>query len=327
MACKPVKRGRAVYGSKCVTDSQKRYRDELEYNDVESNIISRLELLYKRTRKGDPVAIKEEIRFSLLASAYLTRHCAAVDRDEQRLIYKEYLAEVDDIRETRHIAAVICTGCQDDQMQCNSGGVYICAKCGCSESPRCLYTKDDFETFGPQRAPRQQTYKPINHFNDMLIHFQGKELTEIPDGVMRYVQSLATTSYPHEAIGHSQVKQMLRLGGFSKYYSSIPSILAYVFGIPAPSFTENQILQLREMFEKTQVIFANLNIDRINFLSINYLLYKFCELLEWNEYIQFIQLLKSPEKVKEHDRVWKDVCGRAGWNFKRTRAVPRCLVA
>ena len=57
---------------------------------------------------------------------------------------------------------------------------------------------------------------------------------------------------------------------------------------------------------------------RKKFLSYSYILYKFCELLELDDLLEYFPLLKSPEKLKEQDQVWKKFCGYLKWEYYPT---------
>ena len=46
--------------------------------------------------------------------------------------------------------------------------------------------------------------------------------------------------------------------------------------------------------------------------------YKFCELLGADEYLPYLPLLKSTQKLYECDKVWKQICAQLGWEFIRT---------
>ena len=152
-------RGRAKYGSKHVTDLKKVYKDEIEYNDVESNVVAKLDMFAKRQKHGDTSAFAEEVAYSLRVAPYLIRHHSAADREEQRVVYESFLADIDDVRAFRSSnPAIGCFGCREWHMLANAGGDFVCGKCGCMDPPRSLYTKVDYETCGPQRPPRQQTY-------------------------------------------------------------------------------------------------------------------------------------------------------------------------
>ena len=73
---------------------------------------------------------------------------------------------------------------------------------------------------------------------------------------------------------------------------------------------------LRMMFKDIQKPFdTHCPVERKNFLSYSYVLYKFCELLSEDEYLQYFPLLKSKEKLYQQDVIWKMICQDLKWEF------------
>jgi len=73
---------------------------------------------------------------------------------------------------------------------------------------------------------------------------------------------------------------------------------------------------LRMMFKDIQKPFdTHCPAERKNFLSYSYVLYKFCELLSEDEYLQYFPLLKSKEKLYQQDVIWKMICQDLMWEF------------
>ena len=55
--------------------------------------------------------------------------------------------------------------------------------------------------------------------------------------------------------------------------------------------------------------------DRQNFLNYYYVLYKMCELLGEDQYLDGFYMLKDPIKRMEQDEVWKKICKELNWEF------------
>ena len=74
--------------------------------------------------------------------------------------------------------------------------------------------------------------------------------------------------------------------------------------------------RLRIMFKDIQKPFDdNCPEDRKNFLSYSYVLYKFCELLDEDQYLQYFPLLKSKSKLYAQDQIWKKICDTLRWEY------------
>ena len=74
--------------------------------------------------------------------------------------------------------------------------------------------------------------------------------------------------------------------------------------------------KLRIMFKQIQIPFEKYcPKSRINFLSYSYVLHKFCELLELDDFIKCFPLLKSREKLIIQDKIWEKICFDLRWEY------------
>ena len=101
-----------------------------------------------------------------------------------------------------------------------------------------------------------------------------------------------------------------------KYYEHSSHIKSKISGIAAPSFGRNKEEMFRNMFKDIQTPFEKHRpAKRINFLSYSYVLHKFCELKELDQYLKYFPLLKSREKLRIQDKIWKNICKELHWKF------------
>ena len=54
---------------------------------------------------------------------------------------------------------------------------------------------------------------------------------------------------------------------------------------------------------------------RKNFLNYSFTLHKCFQLLDLDDFLPCFPLLKSNEKLKEQDYLWKKICNYLGWEF------------
>ena len=70
------------------------------------------------------------------------------------------------------------------------------------------------------------------------------------------------------------------------------------------------------MFKDIQIPFeTHRPPKRINFLSYSYVLHKFCELQMLDQYLKYFPLLKSREKLRIQDKIWKKICKDLRWKY------------
>lgn len=162
------------------------------------------------------------------------------------------------------------------------------------------------------------SYKRENHFNEWLSQFQAQEMTNIPDEVMDQLRAeLKKMKIKKlDEITHVKVRGLLKKLRLNKYYEHVPYITNILNGIKAPNMPQALEERLRIMFKEIQKPFdENCPSDRKNFLSYSYVLYKFCELLGEDEYLQYFPLLKSKSKLYVQDQIWKKICHTLRWEF------------
>jgi hypothetical protein len=212
-----------------------------------------------------------------------------------------------------------CMSCNVAREEISSEGILVCPKCGSEEYALVV---SDFPSFrDPPKERNNYAYKKINHLNEILNQFQAKESTIIPEEVMnevileirkRRINNIADLS-------EEDIRQILKKLGRSKYYEHRAHILSRLNGNPPPTITPEIEEKIRAMFQEIQAPFLlYCPPDRTNFLSYSYILYKFIELLELDEYKVFFPLLKSRDRLIAHDSIWEKICLYLQWEFIRS---------
>ena len=240
---------------------------------------------------------------------------------QRKDIFTDYLIEVENqnISKPRERRIEQCEAC------CSSNIVHIhdtselvCDSCGLviahliSEE---LTYREEQET---SEKVVNYSYKRENHFNEWLSQFQAQEMTTIPDEVMDQLRSeLKKMKIKKlDEITHAKIRSLLKKLRMNKYYEHVPYITNILNGIKAPNMPQELEERLRIMFKDIQKPFDdNCPTERKNFLSYSYVLYKFCELLGEDEYLQYFPLLKSKEKLYQQDVIWKKICNDLRWEY------------
>jgi hypothetical protein len=209
-----------------------------------------------------------------------------------------------------------CAGCNMAREEITSEGILVCPKCGSEEYALVV---SDFPSFrDPPKERNNYAYKKINHLNEILNQFQAKESTIIPDDVMNEVileiRKRRITNIAD--LTEEDIRQILKKLNRSKYYEHRAHILSRLNGNPPPTITPEIEEKIRAMFQDIQAPFLlYCPNDRTNFLSYSYILYKFFELLELDEYKIYFPLLKSRDRLIAHDQIWKKICDYLQWEF------------
>ena len=213
----------------------------------------------------------------------------------------------------------LCDHCGNEMSMCLNEANLTCAKCGHQEF--ILVDSDKPSYKDPPREVCYYAYKKINHFNEWLAQFQAKESTEIPsdiyDEILVQLKKERITNMG--ALKPTKLREILRKMKCSKYYEHIPHIINRLNGQNAPFMSREDEEKLRHMFREIQPSFKkHCPKGRRNFLSYGYVLYKFCELLEMDEYLACFPLLKNRDKLYLQDKTWEKICSDQKWQFVRT---------
>ena len=213
----------------------------------------------------------------------------------------------------------ICSKCNSEMIMCLNEANLTCSKCGFQEF--ILVDSDKPSYKDPPREVSYYAYKKINHFNEWLAQFQAKESTEIPqeiyDEILLQLKKERITNMA--SLKPTKLREILRKMKCSKYYEHIPHIINRLNGQNAPFMSREDEEKLRHMFREIQPSFKkHCPKGRRNFLSYGYVLYKFCELLEMDEYLACFPLLKNRDKLYLQDKTWELICKDMGWQYVRT---------
>lgn len=236
-------------------------------------------------------------------------------------IFTDYLVEVEKQNIYRPIQKTVqvCTNCLDSNIiHYTQTADLVCDGCGLivarAISEELTY-KEEQET---SEKIVNYSYKRENHFNEWLSQFQAQETTTIPPEVMDQLRTELKKMKVKkvEDITHAKVRGLLKKLRLNKYYEHVPYISNILSGIKPPNMPQELEEYLRIMFKDIQKPFDdNCPTERKNFLSYSYVLYKFCELLSEDEYLQYFPLLKSKEKLYQQDVIWKKICHDLKWEF------------
>jgi hypothetical protein len=213
----------------------------------------------------------------------------------------------------------VCDRCDNEMTFSANEALFYCENCGHQEFV--LIDSDKPSYKDPPREVTYYAYKRINHFNELLAQFQAKESTEIPDEVFQsIIEELRKERVTNtENVKPAKIREILKKLKYQHYYEHITYILNRINGKTAPVMTREVEEKLRFMFKEIQSSFIkHCPKNRSNFLSYHYVIYKFCELLELDEYLPCFPLLKNRDKLYNQDKIWQMICADHGWQFIRS---------
>ena len=208
-----------------------------------------------------------------------------------------------------------CYACEKFKVFNIDEAISTCLSCGISVS---------INPEKPSIKPAENDYKRYTHFCDCLANIQGKESVKVPEEVINtIIREIVHERMENslEKLKEADIKRYLKKHRKLRYYNHATQILYRITKIPPLQMTpimeekmKMRFLQIQEPFE----IFKGKN--RSNFFSYSYIIYKFCQILGYNEFLPKLKLYKDRLKLYEHDKIWKKICEHlggesAGWKF------------
>lgn len=154
------------------------------------------------------------------------------------------------------------------------------------------------------------SYEKKTHLEDWLRRFQAKERHEVSsdiiDGVIREARK---ERLPLHELTEPIVKRFLKRMNRAEYYDNVIAILNRILDRPPVDLSDVVQNQIKAMFAEIQVPFMKLRgPKRKNMLSYSYILNKLFFMLGMPEHSNRFVLLKSPDKLRDQDVIWKRIC-------------------
>ncbi|AZL89391.1 transcription factor [Megavirus baoshan] len=208
--------------------------------------------------------------------------------------------------------------CGGERILSQNDSYIVCKKCGLSEP--ILLTTDKPNYKEPTQDSGTYAYKRINHLTEILSQLQAKESTDIPPKVFESIKrELKKRKINKNDLDIFRLRRILKKLNYRKYYEHVPHILQIINGKEPPNFSREHEMKIKQMFRQVQKPFAiYCPKNRKNFLNYSYVLHKFCELLDLDEYISYFPLLKNNAKLLQHDKIWKNICEYMRWEFYKS---------
>ena len=189
-------------------------------------------------------------------------------------------------------------------------GLYVCAECGTENAE----VSDNEYILRPYRCRKRVTprlhepcfFKRMSHFRYWLRRLQGQEYTVIPMHVCTLIiQEMRRYPYTEDDL-YYHIKAAMKRLGYQKYYDNIVQVICSYKGRPFVSFKKHHEKELIKMFHDLQKCYHSHG--RVNMIFYPYLIKKFCEIQGWWDVAQSIPMLKSQAKIREQDRIWREMC-------------------
>jgi predicted RNA-binding Zn-ribbon protein involved in translation (DUF1610 family) len=281
--------------------------EEINYYDTAGDLISNYYEI--RDKKVNEITESKNIL------EYLNPNKKTDKKNNRAELFEKFCQRIDGIRIKEDDGSnriKYCKKCNLEKILDCGESAYICPECG--EMEIIIIDED-------RQIKEYSPYKRLNHFREWLNQFQAKESTEISDEVcIDIIKEINRNRiFDLADLNRDRMQCILKKLGYNHLYEHIPYIINKLSNLPPPkidSVIESRFLKMFMMIQDPWELYKPKG--RKNFLSYSYILYKFCELLELDDLLEFFPLLKSPQKLMEQDEVWKKFCKYLKWEFYPT---------
>lgn len=241
------------------------------------------------------------------------------NKDDRASLLDKYLELTDDNYVTK-----MSTDVKDCCKFCGGSNIYMLPNDGinyCNDCCSVEYITIDHDKPSYKDPPLEVSYfcyKRINHLNECISQIQGKETTDIPtevyDMILLEIKKQKITNMAE--LTPKKLRGILKKLKLNRYYEHLVHLLSKLTGLDIPHLDPEVEERIRVMFKLVQPAFLkHAPKTRKNFLSYNYVLGKFVQLLERDEYLPLFGTLKAREKIFEQDKIWAKICTELNWQF------------
>lgn len=210
-----------------------------------------------------------------------------------------------------------------------SNGFASCSNCGITK--QCLQQATELSYKEQQEMDYrpQFTYQKETHLDEWLRRFTAKEHKTIPQEVLDKVIMEAHKERIQDLknLTEDKVKKYLKKLDLNDYYDNVISIINRINNRPPFVLTQEIETKIKTMFQQIQSPFEKYKTSkRKNMISYSYILHQFFQILDLPEFSKYFSLLKSADKLRQNDEVFKKIIEEMAKTDHKTnwRFYPTC---
>jgi hypothetical protein len=229
-------------------------------------------------------------------------------------IAKEYI-HIDPIKQKTK--KVVCPICKIDEFDYSCEEVYKCMKCGLQ-----IDILDDTPTFRDTdriNLATRYTYTIKGHFKEAIEKFEARQNTTIPEQLYVGFKNWAEKhSLEIKDVTKTHIYMYLKEYGYSSHYEDATLIYCNITGKQPPNISK-YIPDIMDDFDKYEPVYQKLKgAERTNSLNVQYKLFKLLEKRGYKCNHEDFYILKTSDKIKEHDDMHREICKALKWKYKPT---------
>jgi hypothetical protein len=312
--------------------------DNLEEDKID-NIVERFNLLNKlnseknkkklppkKRHQKQPIEKKSILKFlSEDISGNVIDKPIKTILNEKGTLRDQYLSLVDSAYACNKVKLSpikMCKVCNQELTLMQSEGIFLCQSCG--EFNSIIIESEIPSHKDSLNEKRKYPYNPINHLIEKLNQFQAKQTTKIPQNIYDIIKKeVKKNMLEINEITPEIIQDILKKYKLELYYEHHYLIFSHITETPPPSLTRDDEDDVKKKFKMTELPFKLFKPDmRNNYHSYSCVLHKIF-LIKAEEdnnpqmliNAKYFKLLKSRDKLKKFDIIWRKTCKYNGWPF------------
>jgi len=215
-----------------------------------------------------------------------------------------------------------CKSCSNEMILIQSEGYFICQNC--SEAEYVIIESEVPSHKDSMNEKPKYPYNPINHLIEKLNQYQAKQTTVIKPKIYEIIKiELKKRMIELDDVTPELIQDILKKYRKNMYYEHHYLIFSHITNTPPPSITRDEEDDIKKMFKMTEKPFKLFKPDwRDNYLNYSYVLNKLFLIKAETDNnpkmlinAKYFKLLKSRDKLKMQDAIWKKICSFNQWPF------------
>jgi len=220
------------------------------------------------------------------------------------------------------ISIRLCKKCNSETILMQSEGYFICPNC--SEAEYVIIESEIPSHKDTLNEKPKYPYNPINHLIEKLNQYQAKQTTVIKPKIYEIIKlELKKRLIEIDDVTPELIQDILKKYRKNMYYEHNYLIFSHITNTPPPSISRDEEDDIKRMYKMTEKPFKLFKPDwRDNNLNYSYMLNKLFLIkaeLDNNPKMainaRYFKLLKSRDKLKMQDIIWKAICKYNNWPF------------
>lgn len=222
-----------------------------------------------------------------------------------------------------------CEYCKGTNFINSADNARICDDCGFQINVY-MYTVENVGFNQLQHINLNQKYKyeKICHFKDTVNQFQTKQNKFIPEKIFTELEEMIekhglkinngkNRKEIYSKITKQHIRKFLSETSNNKYYEDVQLFYCKLTDTTPPDISHLE-RNLYEDFELLVDAFLKIssNTNRKNFLNSQYVLKQLLRRYNYEVKDDDLNMLKTPNRIREHDEIYEKCCEILNWNFQ-----------